>query len=419
MTAGSLHGVRVLDLTRVWAGPLAGRILADLGADVLLIEAPTGRGPAVVPKMAGGGFSFPDGDPGSRPWNRNGVFNKLHRNRRSLALNLKTEAGKELFLRLVAGSDVVMENFSARAMPSLGLDYEVLRRVNERIVYLSMPGFGSSGPYRDWVSYGPSLEPMTGLAALLGYDADEARNTCVALPDATGGVTAALALMLALRRRQVSGNGAWIDLSQQEAATALLGEYFIEQQLTGRAPEVLGNAHMDYAPSGVYRCIGEDDWIHVAARDEAEWGALAAEAGRGWGEDGRFATNLARLEHRAELDAAIEDWTGTLDKHQLMVRLQEAGVPAGAVLAAPELLADPQLAERGYWAELEESEAGRRTYPGTPIRMEAGSPAAHDWTPSPGLGQDNDEVLGELLGLDQETIDDLREQGVIVDAPPV
>lgn len=419
MSAGPLNGVRMLDLTRVWAGPLAGRILADLGADVLLIEAPTGRGPAVVPKMAGGGFSFPDGDPGERPWNRNGVFNKLHRNRRSLALNLKTAAGKELFLRLVAESDVVMENFSARAMPSLGLDYEALKRVNERIVYISMPGFGSSGPYRDWVSYGPSLEPMTGLAALLGYDADEARNTCVALPDATGGVTAALAILLTLRRRQESGIGAWIDLSQHEAATALLGEYFIEQQMTGRPAEVLGNAHVDYAPSGVYRCAGEDDWIHVAARDEAEWGALAAEAGRSWGDDRRFATSAARLEHRAELDAAIEEWTVAQDKRRLMGRLQEAGVPAGAVLTAPELLADPQLGQRGYWAELEELDAGRRTYPGTPIRMEAGRPAAHDWTPSPGLGQDNDAVLGELLGLDAETLDRLREQGVIVDTPPV
>ena len=416
MGRGPLDGVRVLDLTRVWSGPLAARILADLGADVLLVEDPDGRGSAEVPRLPGGTFSYPNGDPGKRPWNRYGLFNKLHRNRRSLVLDLKTARGRDLFLGLVAMSDVVLENFSARVMPSLGLDYGTLRKANGRIVYVAMPGFGGSGPYRDWVSYGPSLEPMTGLAALLGYDDTELRNSCVALPDAVGGVTAALATVLALRRRDVTGTGAHVDLSQHESTTALYGEYFIERQLTGAEPTINGNAHPDDVPSSVYRCRGEDEWLCLAVRDEEEWSALCHLASRDWDTDTRFSSREARLAHRTALDKAIEEWTRQQDKFALMDELQAVGVPAGAVVNAPELLSDPHLSARGYWTEIAEHEAGTFRYPGTPITING--VRAEDWTPAPRMGEHNDEILSELLGLGSDAVAGLRRDGVIMDGPP-
>ena len=246
MAAGPLEGVRVLDLTRVWAGPLVGRALGDLGAEVIRIESATGRTPARVPRR---GFGiYPDGDAAPRPWNRAGPINKLARNKQSVVLDLKTDRGRELFLGLVAESDVVIENFSARVMPSLGLDYPELARANPRIILVSMPGFGRAGPYRDRVAYGPVVEPLSGLTAVLGYGPDEPRSTSIALPDAIGGMNGAVAVLTALQHREETGRGVLVDLSQHEACVNGIGEYVIEQQQTGVPPPVLGNGHPRHAP---------------------------------------------------------------------------------------------------------------------------------------------------------------------------
>jgi len=415
MAAGPLNGVRILDMTQVWAGPLATRILADLGADVIKVEAPLSRGPAVVPR-GGGANIYPDGDPGERPWNRNGLFNKLNRNKRSVSIDLKTPRGKELFLGIVAECDVLIENFSARALPSLGLDYETLRAAHETLIYIAMPGFGLSGPYRDWVAYGPSLEPMSGLASVMGYGPDEPRVTTMGSPDPVGGVAAASAVVNALDRRRRTGEGCFIDLAQREAAISMLGEMYVEYQMTGEARRPMGNRHASIAPHGVYRCSGEDNWISITTRDAVDWAALAELAGDGWAADARFHTNTGRKHDEDSLDAVIEAWTSPQDKFELMAALQGAGVPAAAVLSAPELLSEPHLADRGYWTELGSEDTPTMTFPGSPILIDG--QRATDWAGPPLLGEHNDEVLGDLLGLSEGEIKQLHADGVIIDRPP-
>ncbi len=424
-----LAGVRVVDLTRIWSGPVATRILGDLGAEVIKVEARIGRGAAVAPADVAGG----------RPWNVQGLFNKLNRNKESVCVDLKSDAGKEAFLRLVAASDVVIENFSARAMPGLGLGYDALRAANPRIVYLTMPAFGRSGAYRDYVGLGPSIEPTTGLTALMGYADDEPRVTAKAVTDPGAGTTAASAILVALERRRRTGAGAFIELSQHECGIQVLGEHFIERQLTGREPSRLGNAHPEHAPHGIYRCaprpiagppsgapdaaaaaaaaFADDHWIALAARDEAEWRALCAVAGQGWDADPRFADAAARRAHRAELDAAVEAWTSTRDKRELMERLQAVGVPAGAVLAPPEWLADPHLAARGYFVELDHAEAGRNRWDGAPILLN-GERHYAGWQPAPLLGEDNRAVFTRLLGYTDAEVDALVAEGALADRPP-
>ena len=281
MAAGPLNGIRIADLTQVWAGPLATRILGDLGAEVIKVEAPLARGPAVIPVGMGG--LYPDGDPAEHPWNRQGVTNKLNRNKKGFSVDLKTARGKELLLDLVAECDVLIENFSARAMPSLGLGYDSLQAVNESLIYVAMPGFGLTGDRRDWVAYGPSLEPMSGIASVMGYGPGEPRVTAMGSPDPIGGVAAASAVVNALQRRRQTGKGGLIDLSQHETCISLLGEMYIELQETGDHPKPAGNRHRLFAPHGIYRCAGDDDWLSLAARDHDEWTALATLAGAGLG----------------------------------------------------------------------------------------------------------------------------------------
>lgn len=415
-----LEGLRVADLTRIWSGPLATRILGDLGADVIKVEAPAGRGPRVVPRGAPGYFA--DDDPGDRPWNRNGLNNKLNRNKRSLAIDLKAPEGREAFLRLVAQSDVVIENFSARAMPSLGLGYDTLREVNPGVIYVAMPAFGLEGPYRDYVGLGPSIEPLTGTTALMGYGPDEPRMSVQAITDAMSGTAAAAAVLTALERRARTGAGGFIELSQHEAGITFIGEQCVEYQISGHIPPRAGNAHPGMAPHGVYRCApdperGNDEWIALAVPDDRCWRALCAVAQCGWEEQPAFATAEGRLAQRVALDAAVEGWTRQHPKRALMERLQAAGVPAGVVQSGPEWHSDPHLRERGYFFTTTELDTGTRTYDGIPVRFEARR-GYEEWRRSPGLGEHNREVLLGVAGLAPEAVAALEATGTIVDMPP-
>jgi crotonobetainyl-CoA:carnitine CoA-transferase CaiB-like acyl-CoA transferase len=413
MATGPLAGVRILDLTRVWAGPLATRILGDLGADLLKIEAPTGRGQANV---APGQRSGQIGGDQTRPWNQQASFNKLNRNKRSLCIDLKSDVGKTVFLDLVRGADVVIENFSAKAMSRLGLGPDRLREVNPRLIYVAMPGYGLFGPYTDYVAYGPSIEPMTGLTSIMGYGPSEPRVTSVALPDASAGTWGAAAVLAAMERRDRTGRGCLVDLSQHEGAMNLLGEYYVEAQRSGEAPAPIGNAHAVFAPHGVFPCQGDDDWIALAARTEEEWLSFAAVAGRGWALDARFADMQSRREHRAALDDLISDWTLGYQKQELMELLQSVGVPAGAVLSAPDLLSDPHLAARQFFIEFDQPDVGRIPYPGTPVKVQGRR--GDGWTPAPTLGQHNRDVLEDILQMTDSDIEELYRAGVIADHPP-
>jgi crotonobetainyl-CoA:carnitine CoA-transferase CaiB-like acyl-CoA transferase len=392
----------------VWAGPLATRILADLGADVVKIEAPTSRGPRSYGRTTPLG-GWIGGAPGDEPYNVNAVFVKLQRNKKSVAVDLKTSVGRTTFLELVKNADVVMENFSARAMPSLRLDYPVLSAANPKIIYVSMPGYGMDGPYRNRVAFGPSVEPLSGLTNVMGYGPDEPRNTAMALPDPIAALNATSAVVTALRRRQQTGRGALVEMSLHEGAAAFCGPWLIEHQL-GEPVKRFGNRHPNMAPCGIYRCAGSDDWVAIACRDDRDWYAICATIP---GSLDATADLEERVQTHHNIDQLIETWTLRHSKTAAADILQEANIPAGPVNTTPDMTSDSQTIARDFFVSIER---GPTPIPGNPIKMKGISSA--DWTPCPRLGADNHEILREWLGYSIEEIDALECSGVIVNRPP-
>ena len=407
MADGPLRGIRILDLTHVWAGPLATRVLADLGATVVKIEGPLSRGP----RRYRGGLSIGGwigGATPSEPWNLNAIFVKLQRNKQSVAIDLKHGDGRETFLGLAREADVVIENFSARAMPELGLDYDDIAAVNPRIVYVAIPGYGKTGPYRERVAFGPSVEGLSGLTNVMGYGPAEPRNTAMALMDPITSVNATAAVLDALRRRERTGKGACVEMSLHEGGVSYSGPWLIEHQLGGKI-EPIGNRHPQMAPHGVYPCAGDDAWIALACRDDNDWRALSGVVD-GLQSNAGLATRFANHD---DIDETIARWTSLHSKDEASAALQAAGVPAGPVNVTPDMTSDPQVRSRGFFVPIE---PGPTPMPGNPIKM-AGI-GSDDWTPCPRLGNDNRAVLGEWLGYDDARIAALEAAGVLVDKPP-
>lgn len=411
---GPLRDVRILDLTHVWAGPLATRILSDLGAQIVKIERPMARGPRerVAAPIAG----FIGGEPGPEPWNGNAAFVKLARNSQSLCLDLKATEGREIFLQLVEQADVVIENFSARAMPSLKLDYPHLKAANPRIIYVTMPGYGTYGAYRDRVAFGPTVEMMSGLPNLMGYGPNEPRNTAMALMDPTSAVTATSAVMAALRRRRAleaqddvpTVTGTRVEQSLHEGGVSFSGPWLIEHQLGGNV-ESMGNRHPAMAPHGVFPCEGDDQWIAIACRDDGDWWSLARVVP---GLDANW--SLAERVAKADvIEETIAAYTLLANKHVLTESLQRVGVPAGPVNTAPDMLDDAQAVSREFFVPLDKN----TPMPGLPVKMAGLS--SSEWSPSPALGADNASVLRDWLNMADDDIGRLSAQGLIFDKPPL
>ncbi len=391
VVSGPLNGVRVLDLTHVWAGPLAVRMLSDLGAEVVKVEAPAGRGPRVFPSTPIGGWL--GGEPGDEPWNASALFTKLHRNRRSLCVDLKAPEGRALLLELVGQADVLVENFSARAMPAMTLDFDVLKDANPDLIYLSMPGYGSSGPYKERVAFGPVVEPMAGFTNMLGYGPKDLRNSAIALMDPFAATHAVAAVTSALRKRAETGCGMCIELSLHEGGVALNGPWLVERQLGGQ-PVCVGNAHPNMHPHGVYVCAGEDAWVAIACHTDAQRQALAD-----------------LIDDERLSDEAITLWSSARSKNQAAEALQVLGIPAGPVNTTPEMLADEQVRERRYFAFHENHDV---PMPGNPIRLPELD--SSEWQRCPRLGEHNAEVLADWLGYDETQVD--AHAAVLADKPP-
>lgn len=408
MANGPLADVRILDLTHVWAGPLATRILADLGAQVLKVEAPMSRGPQVYPTVPLGGFI--GREPGDEPWNVNAVFVKLMRNKKSAAINLKSVEGREAFLDLVAVADVVIENFSARAMAGLRLDYPYLKSANPKIIHVAMPGYGLSGPYKKRVAFGPTVEPMSGLTSVMGYSPEEPRATAMAMPDPTSAVSATAAVLTALRVRERTGEGQQVEMSLHESAVSYAGPWLVDTQLNNHAQQI-GNHHPAMAPHAVYKCSQPDTWVAIGCRNDFEFQALydlmelTTPLERSW-------SLKDRLLNQEHLDAAINQWTRNLTHESVVAQLTAAGIPCGTVYDTEAMLANPQSVARGFFVPLEQG----TPMPGNPIKM--ASISSEDWSPCPKLGEHNHEILTEWLGYDANHIKELQASGVIVDRPP-
>ena len=412
-----LKNYRVLDLSRIWAGPYCTKLFADMGAEIIKMESlsvyDSHRGPV---NPAKGIAAYPDGEPGDEPWNRNGWFNCLHMSKYGVTLELTKDEGRRVFERLVSISDVVIENFRQGSLERLGYTYEELRRHRPDLIYVSMPAFGNTGPWKGYLGYGIGQEQLSGMAHITGYRGEGPMKSGINHGDPITGSHAAGVLMAALRHRRRTGKGMYIDVSQQESSVALMGPEVLAYQMTGQEPERRGNRSGWYAPANSYRCAGEDRWVTIAATNQDQWRSLAqAMDADGLADDPRFDTNEARRENHDDLDRIISEWTIGLEAYDVTRKLQRLGVPAGPVLRGPDLLQDAHYKDRGTFVTVDHPQVGPKQYPGIPWKMSA-TPGVVRW-PSPTLGQHNREVYGELLGLNGLEIDQLDQTGVIGTKP--
>jgi benzylsuccinate CoA-transferase BbsF subunit len=418
MTPSALAGLRILDLTQIAAGPYATLLLGFMGAEVIKVESCSrmdiNRGPA-RPRPESYRM-YPQGTPGERPWNRSAHHIQRNVNKRSLTLELASPAGKALFFKLVRVCDALIENYRASVLDRLGLGYAQLSQVNSQLVYVKISSQGASGPEKDYGSLGSTLEQTAGLASITGYDDRRPLMTNETYPDPVVGLLAIGALMAALRRRRQSGRGAFVDLSQREAAVTLLGEAVVDYSLTGRVAGPIGNGHPVMMPHGVYPCQGEDMWVAVAVSSEAEWRGLCRAIGQPeLAVDPRFVTLPGRRLNQQALNEILSTWTRSHDHYRVMHLLQAHGVPAGPVLTAAEVIADPHLEARAFWDTVEHPEVGLYRQISTPWKLSKHPRSAT--SPAPGLGEHNHSVLGELLGLSAQEIATLEMQGIIGTRP--
>ena len=418
MTQSALAGLRILDMTQIAAGPYATLLLGFMGAEIIKVESCSrmdiNRGPArPTPESY---RMYPQSIPGERPWNRAAHHIQRNVNKRSLTLDLATPAGKELFVKLAAVCDALVENYRASVLDRLGLGYAELCRVNPQLVYVKISSQGASGPEKDYGSLGSTLEQTAGLASITGYPDGRPLMTNETYPDPVVGILAVGALMTALRRRRQTGKGAFVDLSQREATVTLLGEAVVDYSLSGRVAAPIGNGHPLMMPHGVYPCQGEDRWLAIAVSSDAEWCGLCRAIGQPeLADDARFVTLLGRWQHQRELNEILSAWTRTHDHYQAMHILQAHGVAAGPVLTAGEVITDPHLEARAFWDTVDHPEAGSYRQVSTPWKLSKHPRCGT--SPAPGLGEHNHDVLGELLGLSAQEIATLEAQGIIGTRP--
>ncbi|MEO8540179.1 MAG: CoA transferase [bacterium] len=401
-----LAGLRVIDFTNAVAGPIAAFILADLGAEVIKIEAPTSR-----PKVAAGVAPLLEGAD-APSYNRIMTFNELNHGKRSFALDVATAEGKAIFLELAAKSDIVVQNFAPRVMGNLGIDYEALKAVNPRIILASMPAFGLSGPFRDRISYGPGIDAMSGLSHLTGYSDGPPMKPGNFFCDQQAGVLTAFAVCAAVRHAERTGEGQHIELAMIEGEFQVLGDAYIDYAMNGRERRRSGNDHPAMEPHGMFRCKGEDAWVAIAIETDRQWRTLAALCDR----SDLSADNYAeRRRHPGEIHAAVEEWTLRRTPLEVQTALQRVGVPAAAVLNALELLGDPHVATYHGFEYVDTPGVGPTPYPRVAFRLsETPVPVSG---PAPGFGEGNRYVLREVLGRDDAAVDQLISDHVIADEP--
>lgn len=400
-----LHGVRVIDFTMGWAGPLCTRTLADLGADVIKIEA----------------IQYPDWWRGvdRRPayvdaqmYEKTIRFCIMNRNKRGITLDLKRLQGRTLAKRLVKEADIVVDNYSVDVLPKLGLGYDVLRALNPRLVMMSMSAFGVSSVHRDCRAYGSTLEQGSGLPSVIGHPDGPPVMGHVAFGDAVGGLNGCAAVLVALIHAQSTGRGQFIDLAQVECMMPFAAPWITIHSTGDASAPKYGNRHPQFVPHGCFRCAGEDNWIVVAATNEDMWQRLAIRIGRpDWATDPSMKTAKARRTAQVDIEKAIEAWTITRDAEQAMFELQSAKISAGVARLPNDLLKDRHLGARGYLQDVERAFIGQHPQPSMPIREATGPYEIRN--PAPTLGEHNTEILSGLLGLSDAEIAQLASERII------
>lgn len=395
---------RVIDFSMGWAGPLCSRTLADLGADVIKIEA------IQYPDWWRGVDRRPD-YVNRQMYEKTLRFCMMNRNKRGITLDLTRPEGLTLAKRLIAGADIVVDNYSVDVLPKLGLGYEVLRRLNPRLVVMSMSAFGKNSAFRDCRAYGSTLEQGSGLPSVVGSANGPPVMSHVAFGDAIGGLNGCAAVLVALIHARQTGEGQFIDLAQIECMMPLAAPWIIIQSLCGKSTRY-GNRHPQFVPHGCFRCAGEDGWIAVAATDAGMWQRLASVIGRGdWAADPALKVADRRRSMEDTIDRAIEAWTRTRDADQAMFQLQAASIAAGVVRLPIDLLKDPQLRYRSFFQDVERSFIGLHPQSSIPIREGARPHSIR--RAAPVLGEHNTEILTGLLGLGEAEIAHLKRKGII------
>jgi len=399
-----LEGIKVANFGWVWAGPVTGQTLGFLGADVLKIESHARVDMTrTLPPFAGG-----ERDP-----NRSLSNNACWAGNGSVSINLKQDGARELALQLVAECDVVVENFGPGVMERLGLSYEELKKVKPDVIMFSMPAAGLYGPLKDVRTYGLSLTSTTGLDSLVGYEEGDILPVENAFSDPYNGIFGAFAILTALAHRQRTGQGQQIDFSQQEAVMQMVGPAFSDYILNDRVAGPLGNRHplAKAAPHGVFPCAGDDRWISIVAQEESEWlGLVSAMGNPDWASEPGYARLEARLENIDALHAKIGEWTAGFDDRELAERLQANGVAAAPVLGVDDLLDDPHYKARETFIEVDHPLGYRETIYNAYVKLSRSEPRVF---PGPWIGQDNDRVFLEMLGLTEDEYQALKDKEII------
>jgi crotonobetainyl-CoA:carnitine CoA-transferase CaiB-like acyl-CoA transferase len=415
---GPLAGVRVTDFCWMGVGACATRLLGDFGAEVIRIEDRNRLDmPRRLPIYKGEARTYGEEDANPDP-NKGGLFNNYNRNKLGVTINMRSPKGRELAERLIASSSVVTENFAPGVMERWGLTYERLRELRPDVIYARMSGFGHTGPHAEYRSYGPIVQAACGLSHISGLPGQEPSGWGLSYMDNEAAFFNSSALLMAIYHRNLTGQGAEIDVSAVEAGINLLGPVLLDVAVNGRStrgPDFpTGNRLEDpnAAPHGVYPCAGEDRWIAVAVFNDAEWRALVGAMGEPvWAAETRFASQAGRFANQDALDALMAAWTRDKDRHELMHRLQAAGVAAGAVQTAEDTNDhDPQIASRGLFFEMDHPVIGEARFEGTPIKFS--QTVQENWRSAPLLGEDNDYVFKTLLGMDPAEYDELTAEGV-------
>jgi formyl-CoA transferase len=401
----ALDGIRIIDMTHNQAGPACAQILAFLGADVIKLEEPKG-GDVARRNMR----DKPDSD--------SLFFLLFNANKRSLTLNLKSDDGKRLFREIIAKSDVLLENFGPGALDRLGLGWDALQNINPRLIYATIKGFGTYGPYRDYKSYEPIAQAMGGAMSVTGFPENPPTFVVPAIGDSGTGMHMAIGILAGLQQRHQTGRGQHVEVSMQDAVVNIIRVSLRDHQRFGHPMPRRGNQGSQTIPSSTYACAGLDggpggpnDYVYINAWEPPMWRAFAGAIGRPeLTDDVRFADPASRWENRGALNAIIEEWTGARTKHDVMRILGDAGVPCGAVQDTGEVLADPHLKARDMIVDVEYPTRGAYKTVGCPIKL-SDSPA--EITRPPLLGEHSAELLRDLCGIDPDEVARLRDAGIV------
>ncbi|MEX1195469.1 MAG: CoA transferase [Dehalococcoidia bacterium] len=423
--AHPLSGIRVLDMTVAWAGPYATMLLADLGAEVIRIEnvnifPSMSRGMQARPSREFIGAQiaevggYPGREPGERPWNRCPFFNVHARSKKSVTIDIRSPRGLELLLKLAAISDVLVENNPMETLEKLGITWERLSAINERLIFARMPAFGNSGPYQGYRALGTHLEAFLGQTALRRYpDLDPSMNNTTFSSDFLGGTSAAQAVLLALMQRRKTGRGCLIEVSQAENALALMAEAILDWTENHREREPLGNRD-ELALQGCYPCRsdGTDKWINIRISTDAEWANLKRVMGSPeWADNPDFNDANSRRSRQDDIDIQIAEWTRDADAVELSRELQAYEVTAGPIIDHASAFEDEQLKDRGFFVPLSNEDCGEHLYPGAAWKSEQ-FPVQFDRGPVR-LGEDNEYVYLELLGVSSDEYDRMKDEGAL------